>query len=423
MTGPRDLDRDLSLYLQGRSASRAPASLLDDALARVETTRQRPGWFNLARWLPARVTAPRTSTPNAAVVLAAVALLVALATALAVVGSRHRVPPPFGPARPGVLAFDVAGDIFVANLDGTGRAQLTSGPGMDTNATFSPDGTLIAYESGQPDLSTALVVIRAYGGQPVTVLDQLVGAGGISWSPDGRRLAVSARPPGALDPGIFLATIDPPGAVRLGGPELFGYDPSWSPDGRSIAFTRATPCCPGASEALWLIGEDGSNPHAIAPMGGGWGAAWSPDGKRIAFMAEGVDGPNDVYVINADLSGVRNISHSPEDESGVSWSPDGGRIAFTGMSTPYGNRSTLVVADPDGANRVELAGPYLSWRAPVWSPDGTQLLGFAFRDPLEVGANMDSDTFVVAFDPSGKASATTMPIERLGGASWQRRAP
>ncbi len=42
--------------------------------------------------------------------VAAVALLVAI-TAVLLVGSRPKVPPPFGPARPGVFALSVDGDI------------------------------------------------------------------------------------------------------------------------------------------------------------------------------------------------------------------------------------------------------------------------------------------------------------------------
>jgi Tol biopolymer transport system component len=97
------------------------------------------------------------------------------------------------------------------------------------------------------------------------------------------------------------------GAIRLGGPDLFGVQPSWSPDGGYIAFKHLD----GADQngygigGLWLIDADGSHPRPLAKAGGRANAllstAWSPDGKRLAFLAHAVDGNLNVYVINTDV--------------------------------------------------------------------------------------------------------------------------
>jgi len=61
--------------------------------------------------------------------------------------------------------------------------------------------------------------------------------------------------------------------------------------------------------------------------------AWSPDGKRIAFV-QGRLGPlgprfdlKHIYTINADGTGVTQITHSGYNEW-PAWSPDGRRIIF-----------------------------------------------------------------------------------------------
>ena len=53
-------------------------------------------------------------------------------------------------------------------------------------AAYSPDGTLIAFESGQPDLSHAVFVMEATGGARDRVIEGFAETGPIAWSPDSR---------------------------------------------------------------------------------------------------------------------------------------------------------------------------------------------------------------------------------------------
>ena len=52
---------------------------------------------------------------------------------------------------------------------------------------------------------------------------------------------------------------------------------------------------------------------------------WSPDGQKVAF-----DGNGDLYVMNADGSGLRRLTRNPACDRGPAWSPDGRKIAFGG---------------------------------------------------------------------------------------------
>ena len=127
MTGRSDLDRAMTDYFEGRATNQPPDGLLDTALARVDAARQRPAWLVPNRWLPfdrSEVVRVRTAVVIAVTV---VALIVSAIAAGLFVGSQRRLPPPFGIAKPGLIAFDLGGHIFVANPDGTGRRQLTTG--------------------------------------------------------------------------------------------------------------------------------------------------------------------------------------------------------------------------------------------------------------------------------------------------------
>ena len=123
------------------------------------------------------------------------------------------MPPPFGLAKPGLVAFDSGGDIFVSNADGSGRLQLTSGPAIDLMPVFSPDGTKMVYLSLNDPTDPAnyatpiedIVVIDPNGTHRTVVAtkhatgsaydDPYHYADGATWSPDSTRacLCGSAR--------------------------------------------------------------------------------------------------------------------------------------------------------------------------------------------------------------------------------------
>jgi hypothetical protein len=56
--------------------------------------------------------------------------------------------------------------------------------------------------------------------------------------------------------------------------------------------------------------------------------AWSPDGKQIAFEST-MDGDREIYVMNADGSNIRQLTHNTLWDEGPAWSPDGTKLAFS----------------------------------------------------------------------------------------------
>jgi WD40-like Beta Propeller Repeat len=430
MTARRQItltDELLTIALTREASAGQAESAADEVRWALRGTAQRRAprlawpWTPVLPGLTASTARRRLSTLGA-IALMAMLLVLALAV-IGLVASRPHLPAPFGLARPGLIAYDIGGEIFVANPDGTRRRQLTSGQ-SDGGEMFSHDGTRIAYQTEAADLSSTVMVMDPDGGHPIAIADHLAQVGDIAWSPDSRRVAFSARIAGSSGFRIYIAAVDHPGAVQVGGPDVFGLDPSWSPDGRTIAFKRVD----GLDQAdypvgtLWLIDVGGSTVHRLGrtPPGGSnsyLNTAWSPDGKRLAFLAPGVGGNFDVYVIDADGTGERDISNSPVDEYWPSWSPDGTRIAYPTMNLTGFNQGTAVVVDPDGSHRVEFAGTPINSNVLIWSPDGTRLLGYA-KDPI-----LDHNVSIAVFDPSQRVATTTIPADQFGSASWQRLAP
>jgi len=61
--------------------------------------------------------------------------------------------------------------------------------------------------------------------------------------------------------------------------------------------------------------------------------AWSPDGKKIVFMSDR-DGDIEIYVVNADGTHLKRLTHAPGRDAHPAFSRDGRKIAF---QSPRGN--------------------------------------------------------------------------------------
>jgi serine/threonine-protein kinase len=105
--------------------------------------------------------------------------------------------------------------------------------------------------------------------------------------------------------------------------------------------------------------------------------SWSPTGERIAFVSDREGGNAEIYVMRIDGSSVHRLTFDPGSEWDPAWSPDGQFIAFT--SNRGGNDDIYVMAANGGrvTNITRHAG---ADRFPTWSPEGTRLAFSSARD-------------------------------------------
>ena len=104
--------------------------------------------------------------------------------------------------------------------------------------------------------------------------------------------------------------------------------------------------------------------------------AWSPDGRKLAFVSER-DGNAEIYVMNADGSGLRNLTRTPSHDRDPAWSPDGRAIAFVQecMPRPGDPRwqcgaTYLYAVNADGSGLRRLTTVRGHALTPSWSADG-----------------------------------------------------
>ncbi|MBI3648880.1 MAG: PD40 domain-containing protein [Actinobacteria bacterium] len=213
-------------------------------------------------------------------------------------------------------------DIYVMNADGTGVTNLTTSPAdvqgwfSQDSPRWSPDGSMIAYNSDGEGSTSGLYVMNADGSDQRKIAD----GWGPTWSPNGSRITFVL----SSGHGGDLWTIHPDGTglTQLTQSPKWDELPTWSPDGSRIAFLR--------EGAIYVVNADGTGLADVVDLKGidPFQPQWSPDGTRLAFEADnGHD--YDIYVVNADGSGLAAIANDPSlDENWPVWSPDGTLIAY-----------------------------------------------------------------------------------------------
>src|SRR5262245_43419777 len=259
--------------------------------------------------------------------------------------------------------------------------QLTSDSGLESEPTWSPDGSLIAYSSDRNGDFDVWV-------QPVRVTTSPAHEWQPDYSPDGKYLAVRSERDGG---GIFVIP-------ALGGAERkiadFGYRPRWSPDGSRILFVSAEFRRNFNVPRLYIVGLDEKPPREIfSDLRAEFTyaqVAWHPDGRRISILGsrrkEGLGlwtAPLDGPPVKSQIGpGVRReLLGADMSFFNFRWSPSSREIFFEGTAPGLRNVWKVEV-DPQtleliaGPERLT-TGPGLDSDISV-SPDGRKL-AFAIR--------------------------------------------
>lgn len=151
--------------------------------------------------------------------------------------------------------------------------------------------------------------------------------------------------------------------------------PRWSPDGRMIAFwsTRTGPANPTGDQEIFVMNADGSGLRQVTFNTVDDGApAWSPDGDRLVFHRWLDDFNADLMTMRVDGTDERNLTRSPGVvDRQAAWSPDGREIAFSRDDT--GISGDIYTIHPDGSHLRRLTSTVTDEEYPNWSPDGERI--------------------------------------------------
>jgi Tol biopolymer transport system component len=224
--------------------------------------------------------------------------------------------------------------LWRSRVDGTERLQLTYPPSAATLPSWSPDGSQIAYISGQFGKTWKIFLISAQGGSPEELLPEKIGEVDVSWSPDGTQLVFGRV--SSYSGTIQIQIVDMktrqastfPGSTGL-------FSPRWSPDGRYLAAIAVE----GSHRLMlydfhtqkwtqWLSDASNVGYHT-----------WSPDSRSIQYDNYVADNPHSTRIRLGQthpedvfpLAGLRRYFGIWGPWSGSA--PDGSRLFVRDLST------------------------------------------------------------------------------------------
>ena len=288
-------------------------------------------------------------------------------------------------------------EIYVMAINGGNQQRLTNNPKNDLLPSWSPDGKRIVFMSNRDGHVHAIhgwstyeiYVMDADGGNPQNLTNDPRDDWYPSWSPDGNRIAFSARDRDKaehLNYEIYVMDADGANLQRLTNDRHHDRYPSWSPDGKRIIFSSKREGHfrgeAGITYELYVMDTDGGNEQRLTENRKNDSfPSWSPDGKRIAFSSDrkGDLQNSEIYVMDADGRNPQRLTENRRFDEDPSWSPDGERIAFW-SNREAENNPDIYVMDADGGNPQNLTNSPHPDVSPAWfnSPFSVSLAGKKF---------------------------------------------
>jgi TolB protein len=255
--------------------------------------------------------------------------------------------------------------IYTMNVDGSNVKLISTGDGRTTCSYFFPKGNRILYSSThlgakqcppRPDFSKGYVwavypsfdifTARPDGSDLKRLTDTDGYDAESTITRNGKRIVFTSTRHGDLD--IYAMDADGRNVKRL--TTELGYDggPFWSYDGKQIVYRAYHPQTekdkadylallknnlirPTTLE-IWVMNADGSNKRQVTHNGkANFGPYFFPDGKRIIFASNMNDpkGRNfDLYMINVDGTGLEQITFNETFDGFPMFSRDGKKLVF-----------------------------------------------------------------------------------------------
>jgi Tol biopolymer transport system component len=272
--------------------------------------------------------------------------------------------------------------IYTMNIDGSDVKLVSNGDGRTTCSYFMPNGKRILYSSThlggrqcppRPDFSQGYVwaVYDTFDiftanpdGSDVKRLTDVDGYDAETTISRKGKLVFTSKRSGDLD----IYTMDPDGRnVKRLTTEL-GYDggPFWSYDGKQIVYRAYHPQTEKEKADytallkqnlirptvldIWVMNANGSNKRQVTHLNkASFAPYFFPDGKRIIFSSNQADPKGrdfDLYVVNVDGTGIERITYNDTFDGFPMFSPDGKKLVFaSNRHNAKTNDTNIFIAD------------------------------------------------------------------------------
>ena len=264
-------------------------------------------------------------------------------------------------------------NINCIDYNGENLEKITSGEGMDYNASWSPEGTKIAFISNRETKSNSkwdIYIINENGSnlKRLTFLESHITH--LNWSPDGTKIVFISNKFNIMD--IFTININSKKLNNLTENNYFNKNPVWSPDGTKIAFLTNR----DGGSTCYIMDSDGIEQKRLLKKSISCSdpPSWSPDGRMITCNYN-----NDIAIININDLSEKNITKiDPESNlfcGNPQWSPNGKWIVYEVQDLKK-HIADIYLIDIKTLKSFKLTDG--KWYIePKWSPDSKNIFFFS----------------------------------------------
>ncbi len=417
MTADDRVERRLPELFDELAAARVP-DYFDSLLQRTARTRQRPAWSSLERWLPMGVVARsaplRLPSWRPIVLLLILVAIVLAASAALFAASRPHLPPPFGPARNGLVLLSANGGGIVSVDPVTGATtSVTSSAHLDWGPFVAPDGRQFIFNrttAGVDQLWAASID----GSNTHQVLAATNRDDWIDWSPGSDRLVIV--PAGGGTPSLVDVATGATAALKV--PYVVS-SAVWRPNSDQLVLAEVN----DPNMVVHLVTVTGQELKSWPTVPGALPyTSISPDGRQLAYHSWS-DGPGlqgRIHLLNLDTGADTPLTPDLGDKTvweNARFSPDGSKVMADRLPIEGTTEDLLSLLAVDGSGSYEDLGQSLHDGANggvtgMFSPDGTRVL-----------ANYADDHTTWLYSASGGPGRKQTWAGTGGDLTWQRLAP
>lgn len=268
-----------------------------------------------------------------------------------------------------------AKEVYSMDWDGSNVEKLSQHKSSALSPNWSADGKKVAYSvfttfirKNSSRLTNVSLYVLDLATNKRTLTSYRPGVNsGATFSPDGKYIYLGmSQGSGAAD----IYKIDLNGEIinRLtkGPAGAINVEPSLSPDGNKMAFSSER----GGRPMIYVMNTDGSNVKRLT-FSGVYNSSptWSPDGKKIAFAGQ-AESHFDIFSMNADGSGLTRVTSAKKANGQAahnedpSFSPDSRYVVYTSNRT---GKNQIFISTIDGTEERRVTNDTYNYYKPKWS--------------------------------------------------------
>ncbi len=290
-------------------------------------------------------------------------------------------------------------ELFVVDINGENKTQITTTPESEGNAVWINDGKEIAYLSGKSG-SSQLWIMDADGSNARQISELEKGINGFLFSPDESKILLISNVKYSEKASDIYPDLDQ-ATGRVIDDLMYKHWDEWVEE---IPHPFIADFDGKALNNVIDIMEGEPYEAPMKPFGGVESFSWTPDGKSIAYVSRKKEGleysistNSDIYLYNLDTKETKNLTEGMMGyDTNPIFSPDSKFLAWTSMERDgyESDKNRLFILDMENGEKQDLTADWdYSADALAWSADGKSLYIIAVY-------NGTAQIFNVGFDKS-----------------------